>query len=310
MSTISQIQTKVGVKADGVWGSRTQAAVASALGCAGTNRSIQETVGTKVDGILGPKTYEAILAKLSGHDSTVAQIQSLVGVKSDGLWGPATQKAVATALKCENTVAAIQDIVNVIRDGVAGRKTFAAILTKLRGNGVVTAAAAQTEIAPDFKELGNIKQSDIRAGKTIFGKAGDEGNMVYVKPPYTIYYDGKPYKHGVRVHKAAAPSLEKIFAEVLSTYGPERIHALHLDDYAGGYTYKKTTGGSSMSIHSWGCAIDWWPSKNALKTHAPAAGFSGKDYEAWWRIWEKYGWHSLGREKDYDWMHVQIGALK
>lgn len=66
---IKAIQTKVGAKADGIWGPKTQAAVASKLNCASDTKSIQKIVGVTADGILGPKSYSAILAKLNGSNT-------------------------------------------------------------------------------------------------------------------------------------------------------------------------------------------------------------------------------------------------
>lgn len=64
---VKQIQEKVGVTADGIWGPKTQAAVAAKLGVENMPGSIQRAVGAKVDGIIGEKTHAAILEKLGGH---------------------------------------------------------------------------------------------------------------------------------------------------------------------------------------------------------------------------------------------------
>lgn len=72
MSDISQIQSLVGAKADGIWGPKTQAAVAEKLKCSNTVKAIQTAVGAKADGILGPKSYAAILAKLGGTSTSVS----------------------------------------------------------------------------------------------------------------------------------------------------------------------------------------------------------------------------------------------
>lgn len=61
---LERIQEKVGVAADGVWGPKTRAAVAAALGCKADDKAIQAAVGVKADGIAGPKTAEAVAAAL------------------------------------------------------------------------------------------------------------------------------------------------------------------------------------------------------------------------------------------------------
>lgn len=68
MEIIKSIQKIVNTTADGIWGPKTQAAVASVLGCNNNVKDIQKLVGTTVDGILGPKSYAAILEKLQGKE--------------------------------------------------------------------------------------------------------------------------------------------------------------------------------------------------------------------------------------------------
>lgn len=217
--------------------------------------------------------------------STISDIQRAVGVKADGVFGSITQAAVAERLGCAATTKEIQRTVGAAQDGVMGPRTLAAIAAKL---------GVQVQVT----------QSEVRSGKSIYGAAGDESNLVRIAPPYTLYFDGKPVT-SIRVHRLVATRVSEVLNKVLAHYGAERIHALGLDVYDGAYTYKRTTGGSSMSIHAWGLAIDFGAARNGLHVHAPQAQFSGKEYEAWWRIWEEAGWHSLGREKNYDWMHVQ-----
>ena len=227
-------------------------------------------------------------------NATAKAIQAALGVTADGIIGAKTLAAIAARLKCAATAKAIQAVLGVTADGIIGAKTLAALASRL---GV------------DFSCIVTPTQAEVRSGKSIFGKAGDESNLVYVKPPYPIYYDGKLYTHGVRVHKLIADRLERVFSDVLAYYGAEKIHALKMDVYAGGYTYKKTAGGSSMSIHAWGLAIDWWPEQNAYSMHAPKAGFSKPEYAEWWRIWARHGFVSLGQARDFDWMHVQFATL-
>lgn len=51
MEIIKSIQKIVNTTADGIWGPKTQAAVASVLGCNNNVKDIQKLVGTTVDGI-------------------------------------------------------------------------------------------------------------------------------------------------------------------------------------------------------------------------------------------------------------------
>lgn len=64
-----------------------------------------------------------------------------------------------------------------------------------------------------------------------------------------------------------------------------------------------------MSMHSWGIAFDFDPERNGFRTRAPAAEFSLPVYRDWFEIWEAEGAVSLGRARNYDWMHIQFARL-
>ena len=112
-----------------------------------------------------------------------------------------------------------------------------------------------------------------------------------------------------KAHKKIASEIEKILNEVVDTYGLDEIQRLRLDQFGGCYNKRPIRGGKSWSMHSWGCGIDWDPVNNRLRWNKDRASFAHPDYDLWWEIWEKYGWTSLGRQKDFDWMHVQAASL-
>lgn len=226
--------------------------------------------------------------------NTIEKIQTRVGAKVDGIWGPKTLAAVACELGAEGTAKAIQAKVGVTQDGIIGPQTLAAIADALDIH---------------MPEQTWPTQAAVRTGKSVFGRVGDEGNLVSVAPPYTLYYDGVPVK-SIRVHRLLEASLLRVLERVKEHYGEKRIHELGLDIYGGCYNYRKTTTGTKYSMHAWGVALDFDPEHNGYSTKKPRARFSGADYVAWWDIWESEGWHSLGREADCDWMHVQAPALK
>lgn len=68
MKEIKEIQRKVGVSADGVWGPITQKAVNRALGYNWntTVKSLQNRLGVVADGEVGPVTAKAVLVALEG----------------------------------------------------------------------------------------------------------------------------------------------------------------------------------------------------------------------------------------------------
>lgn len=186
----------------------------------------------------------------------------------------------------------IQEFLGVEADGVVGPVTVNAIAAAL---GVVEDVVWPT-------------QEEVREGWSVFGRAGDEGNLVSIKPPYPLYYEGKEVK-SIRVHRLVAGAVQEALEEVLRVYGLQRIRELRLDQYGGCFNYRKTGSGKSLSMHAWGVALDFDPDNNAYGLHAPAARLSGKEYVPWWEAWERVGAVSLGRERDFDWMHVQFARL-
>lgn len=111
------------------------------------------------------------------------------------------------------------------------------------------------------------------------------------------------------IHKKCAESAEAALAEIARHYGEARMRELGLDRFAGSYNHRKMRGGTSWSMHAYGCAMDFYAEPNGLRTPAPQALFSGKPYVRFFDIWEAHGWTSLGRAINRDWMHVQAASL-
>lgn len=186
----------------------------------------------------------------------------------------------------------IQAKIGVEADGIIGPQTVGRLLEVF---GV--------EASPTWPT-----QSQVRAGSSIFGRAGCEAALVSLVPAYSLFFEGKEVR-SIRVHKLIAPHVEVALREVLDYYGPAEISRLGLDQYGGSYNYRRSSGGKELSMHAWGIALDFAPATNALSTKAPAASLSHPDCDAWWRIWESHGAVSLGRERNYDWMHLQFARL-
>lgn len=188
----------------------------------------------------------------------------------------------------------IQRHLGVTSDGIIGPQTLAAIAAAL---GI-----------KDDTPLVWPTQAQVRSGKSVFGAPGSS-NLVRITPPYQLWYDGARVS-SIAVHKAVAEHVQVALCAVLAHYGLERIRELGLDQFGGCYNYRKTTAGSSLSMHAWGIALDFCPDKNACSMKAPEASLSRPECAAWWDIWEKHGAVSLGRERDKDWMHLQFARLK
>ncbi len=192
-------------------------------------------------------------------------------------------------------IKAIQEKVGATPDGIIGEKTLEALAKALGVDVPAELAAIPT-------------QAQVRAGRSVYGTPGDESALVNLVPPYRLFYEDKAVKT-IRVHRLIASRVEAALSAVLKAYGAAKIKQLGLDQYSGSYNYRPSTGGSSLSMHAWGIALDFDAEHNTMQMHKPEARFSGPEYEAWWRAWEEQGAVSLGRERDYDWMHIQFAKL-
>ena len=152
------------------------------------------------------------------------------------------------------------------------------------------------------------KQSVVRKNKSIYGHVDNAGSqLVTASIPYKMYYGSSTAT--VKVHKKVKSRVEAIFSQTAAHYSAAEIKELGLNKYSGCYCKRKTTGGSSYSIHSWGVAIDIDAGRNPMKSNGkePLATQKARKF---WEIVEANGGHSMGRNFGYDWMHFQFASFK
>lgn len=145
--------------------------------------------------------------------------------------------------------------------------------------------------------------------KKVYGKPNQEGSyLVTIKLPYPmrLAWDKRTKVTRMRCHEKVADELSAIFNDILKHYGDQEIKRLGIDLFGGCFNYRKMRGGSDWSRHSWGVAVDLDPSRNKLRESGRTARFARPEYKAMIDIFYKHGFESLGREKDYDWMHFQV----
>jgi hypothetical protein len=99
-----------------------------------------------------------------------------------------------------------------------------------------------------------------------------------------------------------------VFVDLLVHYGLAEIKRLGIDLFGGCFAFRKMRGGNDYSRHSWAIAIDLDPARNSLKATSKTAQFAKPAYKPMIDIFYKHGFVSLGREKNYDWMHFEIGS--
>jgi hypothetical protein len=113
----------------------------------------------------------------------------------------------------------------------------------------------------------------------------------------------------VGCHAKVAASVDTVFQKVHAHYGDAELKRLRLDLYGGCFMNRPKRGGTSKSTHAWAVAMDWDPERNQLKWGRDKATLDHRDYDFWWHAWEAEGWVSLGRSRNFDWMHVQAARL-
>lgn len=152
-------------------------------------------------------------------------------------------------------------------------------------------------------------QAEVRSNRSIFGAyGGSQKKLVFPYPMKLAWEPSRIVRSAscnAAVHDAAMRALQK----VLQIYGLDDIQKLRLDYFGGCLNVRKITGGSALSMHSWGIAFDFDPERNGYRTHKPKAEFSKPEYDDWFRAWEDEGALSLGRTRDYDWMHIQFARF-
>lgn len=143
-----------------------------------------------------------------------------------------------------------------------------------------------------------------------YGEIGK--NQTFIQLPYKqkLSWNNRQTISRFSCHEKVHDSLVRIFDRVLSHYGEEEIEVLRLDQFGGCLNVRKMRGGSAWSTHSWGIAVDYDPTHNKLRWGRDRASFAKPAYDEWWKIWEDEGWVGLGREKNYDWMHIQAAKVK
>lgn len=144
--------------------------------------------------------------------------------------------------------------------------------------------------------------------KKIYGAPNQQGSYlttITLPYPMRLAWDKTTTVTKMRCHKLAAADFSAVFADLLAHYGLEEIQRLGIDLFGGCFNFRAMRGGSDYSRHSWGIAIDLDPERNLLHETSQTARFARPEYQPMIDIFYKHGFVSLGREKNYDWMHFE-----
>lgn len=154
-------------------------------------------------------------------------------------------------------------------------------------------------------------------------KRWERANIIYINLPYPMRVAGTSSKvTRIRVHKEAAPYFLKAFNNVWAyarkvikeKYGYDQttqfydnkalawLRLQNLDIFGGSFVYRKKRGGNSLSLHSFGCAIDIDPEHNGQSKKPTMPSFFVKCWTD-----AQFTWGGKFKGKYVDGMHMQLG---
>lgn len=249
-----------------------------------------------IDGKMGAGTRAAMAAALEAFDPST---------DSDWRAWPAARREVL----CLQVVCAATGLNPGDLDGFWGPQTEYACgqLAYLQANGTMPDPWRDAYTTPGNPNAWPLeREADLNA---FYGKPSK--NLVLLDLPYPLKLAWNTAQVVTRTQCNAKvkDSFAKVLGKVRRHYGLAGIQELRLDLYGGGFNPRDKRGGTSPSTHSWGIAFDFDPERNKLQWGRDRAAFARPEYEAWWRAWESEGWVSLGRARNFDWMHVQAARV-
>lgn len=142
-----------------------------------------------------------------------------------------------------------------------------------------------------------------------YGEVGKNQTMLLSPYPLVLDWDDDVAITKFSIHEKCHDSALRVMQRVQSHYGDQALVELRLNRFAGCLNVRKMRGGKSLSMHSWGIAIDWDASRNQLRWGKSRAALAQPVYDKFWDLWAEEGWISYGRERNFDWMHVQAARL-
>ena len=105
---------------------------------------------------------------------------------------------------------------------------------------------------------------------TVASPEWESANLIYITPPYQMYYDGKPVKR-IRVHKKCADAFMAAFNAIWVAADKDQkvVDQWGASVFGGSYNFRLMRTSNNLSMHSWGCAIDLDPERNGLGNQSP-----------------------------------------
>lgn len=249
----------------------------------------------KVDNLDGPKTQSAINTFLEKHQIPFKK------------WSNARRQLAAKQLVCKLEGIEVGEI-----DGFFGPQTqyaFEFYMHRVRTGKDPEPWRDEAEKQPPVVKPGKSPWPKQSVVESYYGKIGENQTTLILPFPMRIAWNRAQVITKFSCHQKVVKSATRILTRVADAYDHPKRQKLGLDLFGGCLNVRKMRGGTNWSMHSWGIAIDFDPMRNELKWGRDKAFLARPEAETFWKLWEEEGWLSLGRTRNYDWMHVQAATL-
>lgn len=204
--------------------------------------------------------------------------------------------------KTKSTLKVFQRLHGLKPDGIVGDKTLAELWPEAMPDRDEEPADAQPTLAKPIWP----RQREV---PRFFGGVGQHQTMLVLPYPMKLAWKKSVTVMKFSIHEKVHDSAKRCFERIADAYSPPKRHALGIDLFGGCLNVRPMRGGTQYSMHSWGIAIDFDPARNQLRWGKDRAHLAKPEAVKFWQIWEDEGWVSLGRTRNYDWMHVQAARL-
>lgn len=155
-------------------------------------------------------------------------------------------------------------------------------------------------ILPHERDLNRFYGSSNSRGSYLEWFSFPVGNMrLYSRSGQSLSDRNGDGKDDHRCHKKVREGLEDALQEIFDTLGKDQFEEEGWNVYSGCFNYRRKRGGSTLSTHSWGIAIDINGGENAFRSSRTTFSDTAID------IMEKHGFLSGGRAWGHDYMHFQ-----
>lgn len=189
---------------------------------------------------------------------------------------------------------AVQRHLGITVDGLPGPGTASAVMRALKVEQNAPGTAWPRETSADLIDF--------------YGPPGTGQVVVPAPYPLRIAWDQTQVIERFSCHERCVDAFTGVFRDTLAHYGMDKVQELRLDLFGGCLNVRRKRGGSSWSVHAFGAAIDLDPDRNRLHWRHDEAALAKPEYRPFWQIVESYGLVSLGRTRDFDWMHFQAAC--